>query len=78
MGDKIKEYKEDIEQGEINLRIGNMDISIFYTENVILIKAEEPQLEWLSTVSYEQKKHGIKTIAWDKMEGLMWNKIRTY
>ena len=74
MEKSIEEEQDDMQQEEINLKIGNINVDIFYSENVILIKAEEPQLDWVSSVSYEQKKEGIKTIIWDNVEGLILNK----
>lgn len=73
MEKSIEEEQDDMQQEEIHLIIGNMKFSIFYSENVLLMKAEEPQLDWISTISFEQKKYGIKTIIMDNKQGLLSN-----
>ncbi|MFW6046508.1 MAG: hypothetical protein ACOCP4_01810 [Candidatus Woesearchaeota archaeon] len=78
MEKSIKEEKDDMHQEEIHLTIGNMKFSIFYSENVLFMKAEEPQLDWISSISYAQKKEGIKVIIWDNKEGVITNLSRNY
>jgi hypothetical protein len=73
----IEDNDMDIKQDEIKLKIGSMDVNLFYSDNVLNIKIEEKQIDMVTLLSLQQKESSIKYIFWDNKEGLISNLSRS-
>lgn len=61
----IKEHHEG------NIQIGSMNVDLYHSDSMLLVKIEDQNSGLLKIISLQDKKNAVKFIVWDKAEGLL-------